>query len=122
MSTAKAFMALPGWNEAQLQSLDDSITADVRHLEDWRTAVCIPLLAVSLISFLATILAFSYAPDIISRTVFGSINVAYLLALTQFLITFLVAVIYSLSARKSADPARERICKTLEQFAGDKNA
>lgn len=121
MSTAKAFMALPGRDEAQLQSLDNSITADVRHLEKWRVTVCIPLLAVSLISFLATVLAFSYAPDTMSRIVFGSVNVAYLLALAQFLITFLVAVIYSLSARKSADPARERICDTLEKAAGGKD-
>jgi uncharacterized membrane protein (DUF485 family) len=35
---------------------------------------------------------------------FGSINLAYVLALAQFAITFLTAIIYALWARRAIDP------------------
>jgi hypothetical protein len=43
----------------------------------------------------------------------GSIDVAYLLALLQFASTFLVAVVYSVPAKKLIDPVANRIASEL---------
>lgn len=71
-------------------------------LRRWR--IVSPLLTLSLGSYMATLVAFAYFPNATSRILTGSINVAYALALTQFVVTFAVAVLYSAMAARWVDP------------------
>ncbi|TXN00752.1 DUF485 domain-containing protein [Methylobacterium sp. WL64] len=54
--------------------------------------------------FGATLVTFAYLPDLVGVKVYGSINVAYLLAVSQFAVSFLIAAVYALWARKVLDP------------------
>ncbi|MBU9477061.1 DUF485 domain-containing protein [Burkholderia multivorans] len=103
---------------AARQSVNDYVSK----LLSWRQSVPRPLLALSLGTYVATLLAFIYAPSAVSQRVFGTVNVAYLLALSQFAITFFVAVAYSISARRVADPLVDDIHAMLDEQIGASHA
>ena len=69
-----------------------------------RSRVVVPLFALSFTLFLVTLLILSYCPVFVSRPIVGSVNVAYLLALVQFLTTFSIAIVYAWVARCALDP------------------
>jgi uncharacterized membrane protein (DUF485 family) len=69
-----------------------------------RSRVVVPLFALSFAFFLVTLLIVSYCPALVSRPIVGSVNVAYLLAMLQFLTTFLIAIVYTWVARRALDP------------------
>jgi uncharacterized membrane protein (DUF485 family) len=78
--------------------------AMVREIARRRAQVVLPLFLCSFASYVATLLALSYLPGLVGHKVFGSINLAYVLALAQFAITFLTAFIYAFWARRAIDP------------------
>ncbi len=63
-----------------------------------------PLVAFFLAWYLLLMVLAGYAPGLLSRTLGGHVNLAYLLALSQFPMTFMVAWRYSRAARRSLDP------------------
>ena len=69
-----------------------------------RTSVVVPLFLCSFVSYVATLIALSYFPNLVAYKIFGSINLAYILALAQFAVTFLTALIYARWARRVLDP------------------
>jgi uncharacterized membrane protein (DUF485 family) len=69
-----------------------------------RQAFVHPLFLASLSLFCLTLLAFAYLPDLVGYEIYGAINLAYVLALSQFGVTFLVAATYSYWARTAIDP------------------
>jgi uncharacterized membrane protein (DUF485 family) len=69
-----------------------------------RSRVVIPLFFSSFATYVATLVALSYFPGLVEHKISGSINVAYMLALAQFAITFLTAFIYALWTRRAIDP------------------
>jgi uncharacterized membrane protein (DUF485 family) len=73
-------------------------------LEKRRSQLVVPLFVLSFGLFLATLLVLSYWPALVSLQVAESINVAYVLALLQFLTTFSIAILYALVARHAIDP------------------
>jgi uncharacterized membrane protein (DUF485 family) len=78
--------------------------AIVREIARRRAQVVLPLFLCSFASYVATLLALSYLPGLVGHKMFGAINLAYVLALCQFAITFLTAFIYALWARRAIDP------------------
>jgi uncharacterized membrane protein (DUF485 family) len=66
--------------------------------------VVVPLFLCSFALYVATLVALSYFPGLVGYKIFGSINLAYVLALAQFAITFLTAFIYALWTRRAIDP------------------
>jgi uncharacterized membrane protein (DUF485 family) len=76
----------------------------VREIARRRAQVVLPLFLCSFASYVATLLALSYLPGVVGHKMFGSINLAYVLALAQFAITFLTAFVYALWARRAIDP------------------
>jgi len=54
--------------------------------------------------YIATLVALSYFPNLVGYKIFGAINLAYVLALAQFAITFLTAFIYAVWTRRAIDP------------------
>jgi uncharacterized membrane protein (DUF485 family) len=82
----------------------DAASAIVREIARRRTRVVVPLFLASFATYLATLVALSYFPDLVGHRMFGAINLAYVLALSQFAITFLTAFIYALWTRRAIDP------------------
>jgi uncharacterized membrane protein (DUF485 family) len=78
--------------------------AMVKEIARRRAQVVLPLFLCSFASYVATLLALSYLPGLVGYKMFGSINLAYVLALAQFAITFVTAFIYALWARRAIDP------------------
>jgi uncharacterized membrane protein (DUF485 family) len=64
----------------------------------------VPLFLCSFATYVATLVALSYFPGLVGHKIFGAINLAYVLALAQFAITFLTAFIYARWARRAIDP------------------
>ena len=55
-----------------------------------------------------------YFPDFMSRKVWGQVNIAYLFALSQFFVAWIIAYLYVRAARKFDDYGA-RIMQRLEQ-------
>ena len=81
-----------------------SANAIVREIARRRAQVVLPLFLCSFATYVMTLLALSYLPGLVGHKMFGSINLAYVLALAQFAITFLTAFIYASWARRAVDP------------------
>jgi uncharacterized membrane protein (DUF485 family) len=78
--------------------------AIVKEIARRRARVVVPLFLSSFATYVATLLALSYFPNLVAYKIFGAINLAYVLALAQFAITFLTAFAYALWARRAIDP------------------
>lgn len=57
--------------------------------------VIIPMCVFFMAYYFALPLLVGLAPDLMSKKVWGSVNVAYLFALSQFFMTWIVAIIYA---------------------------
>jgi uncharacterized membrane protein (DUF485 family) len=79
-------------------------SAIVREIARRRTRVVTPLFLFSFATYVATLVALSYFPNLVGHKVFGAVNLAYVLALAQFAITFVTAFIYALWTRRAIDP------------------
>jgi uncharacterized membrane protein (DUF485 family) len=78
--------------------------AIVKEIARRRTRVVVPLFLCSFATYVATLVALSYFPGVVGHKIFGAINLAYVLALAQFAITFLTAFVYALWTRRAIDP------------------
>lgn len=76
----------------------------VKEIARRRTRVVVPLFLCSFATYVATLVALSYFPGVVGHKIFGAINLAYVLALAQFAITFLTAFIYAQWTRYAVDP------------------
>jgi uncharacterized membrane protein (DUF485 family) len=77
----------------------------------------LPLLLGALGSYALVLLAFAYWPALVRQHVIGAFNIAYLLAVSQFVMTFAVGVVYSRWAARVCDPLARRICAELDATA-----
>jgi uncharacterized membrane protein (DUF485 family) len=67
------------------------------------------LMTVSVIYYLLLPIGAAYFQDFFKIKVWGVVNVAILFALSQFVVTWVIAVIYSRAASREFDPIAERI-------------
>jgi uncharacterized membrane protein (DUF485 family) len=63
-----------------------------------------PVTAGALTIYLAALIALTYWPSAVGSKVWGSINVAYIIVLAQFALTFCVALAYTSWAQRRIDP------------------
>jgi uncharacterized membrane protein (DUF485 family) len=97
-------------------SLDDGPL--LGRLAKRRCRLVLPLFGLSFSLFLSTLLILSYCPALVSLKVVGSVNVAYLLALLQFLATFWVAIVYAWIAKHAIDPLAIQTLTEIQRRAG----
>jgi uncharacterized membrane protein (DUF485 family) len=97
-------------------SLDDG--PSLGWLVKRRSRLVVPLFSLSFSLFVSTLLVLSYCPAVVSLRVVGSVNVAYLLALLQFLATFSIAIVYAWIAKRAIDPLAAQILTEIQQRAG----
>jgi uncharacterized membrane protein (DUF485 family) len=79
----------------------------------------VPATAFFIIYFFALPVLVGYAPDLMNRKVIGSVNVAYLFALSQFFMAWIVALLYVRAASRHDRMARA-IVSRLEETRGGK--
>jgi uncharacterized membrane protein (DUF485 family) len=99
--------------------LADAVRRDLEELARRRRRFVVPLLLGALSAYALVLLAFAYWPALVRRHVIGAFNVAYLLAVSQFLMTFLVGVVYSRWAARVCDPLAGRIRAELDARASE---
>ena len=56
-----------------------------------------------------------YAPEFMKRTIIGPLNIAYLFALSQFLMTWIVAILYMRAAARFDEMGKRILQNTKEQ-------
>ncbi|MDQ3818446.1 MAG: DUF485 domain-containing protein [Acidobacteriota bacterium] len=71
-----------------------------------------------LLYFFALPVLVGYAPDLMNRKVVGSVNVAYLFALSEFFMAWIVALLYVRAARRYDRMARKIASDTNERLGG----
>jgi uncharacterized membrane protein (DUF485 family) len=104
-------------------SLDASLDASIDdgpslgQLAKRRSPLVVPLFALSFSLFLSTLLILSYCPAVVSLQVVGSVNVAYLLAMLQFVATFSIAIVYASIAKRVIDPLVAQTLTKIQQRA-----
>ena len=81
-----------------------------------------PVLGACLVWYFAYVLLASYAHDFMSTPVFGSVNVAMLLGLSQVVTTFAVTMWYVHFANKHLDPVAAEIRESIETDAAPASA
>jgi uncharacterized membrane protein (DUF485 family) len=99
--------------------LSDTARRDLAELSRRRRRFVLPVLFGALGCYLLVLAAFAYWPGLVRRHVVGAINVAYVLAFSQFVMTFTVGVLYARYMRRACDPLAERIRLDLERTNGD---
>lgn len=78
----------------------------------------IPATIFFIIYFFALPVLVGYAPELMNRRVVGSINVAYLFALSQFFMAWIVALVYVRAASRHDRMAREIVTELEEKRGG----
>ncbi len=73
-----------------------------------RARIVRPLFVASFAFYLTSLVALAYFPGLVTYRLYGSINLAYALAITQFVMTFLVAFIYARQTSRLVDPVVKR--------------
>jgi uncharacterized membrane protein (DUF485 family) len=74
-----------------------------------------PMTALFLAWYFLYVLLSTYAPEFMSRKVWGNINIGLLLGLGQFASTFIITMIYARWADREFDPRAERLHDRVEE-------
>lgn len=91
------------------------IERDLNQLSQRRTRFLWPLVGATLGTYIAVLIVLAYWPSLVATKVVGSINLAYILGVSQFLMTFAVAVLHARWAHRRVDPLAARIRGELER-------
>ena len=72
-----------------------------------KLAFIVPAVIFFLAYYAALLVLVGYAPEFMGRKVFGALNVAYVFALSQFLMVFVIAALYFRAANRFDQQAAE---------------
>ena len=78
-----------------------------------------PAVLFALVFYMALILSAAYAPGFMGRKVAGAITVGYVFALLQFVMTFVLAWLYTRFARQTFDPMASDLLAKLHRSRGN---
>jgi uncharacterized membrane protein (DUF485 family) len=79
----------------------------------------IPATIFFIVYYFALPVLVGYAPELMNRKVIGSINVAYLFALSQFFMAWIIALLYVRAASRHDRMAREVVEESIEKRRGE---
>jgi uncharacterized membrane protein (DUF485 family) len=79
----------------------------------------VPATIFFIIYYFALPVLVGYAPELMNRKIIGSINVAYLFALSQFFMAWVIALLYVRAASRHDGMARKVIEKSGEKRGGE---
>ena len=78
----------------------------------------VPATVFFIVYYFALPVLVGYAPALMSRPVFGPVNVAYLFALSQFLVVWVIAALYVRAANRF-DAMGKRVLEHLGKYRAD---
>lgn len=78
----------------------------------------IPATVFFIVYYFALLVLIWRAPELMSRRVFGVVNIAYLFALSQFFMAWILALLYVRAANRHDRMAREIVTEVVEQKGG----
>lgn len=84
---------------------------DFKHLISIKAKFTVIVLIFSFVYYFALPLSVGYMPKFMNQKVYGAINLAYLFALSQFFVAWIIAGIYAWFANHKFDPIAEKIRK-----------
>ena len=87
---------------------------EFRELVKTRRSFVVPATIFFLAYYMAFILLAGYAPDFMGESVYEGLTVGYCLALTQFVMVFVLGVWYLRKADREFDPLAERVVEAAE--------
>jgi uncharacterized membrane protein (DUF485 family) len=94
-------------------------TDGFRKLVKTKLKFIIPATLFFIVYYFALPVLVGYAPELMNRRVIGSVNVAYLFALSQFLMTWVIALLYVRAASRHDRMAREVVEESIEKGRGE---
>jgi len=93
-------------------------TPEFQELVHRRRSFVIPGTIFFLSAFMAFILLAAYAPEFMAERVYQGLTVGYVLALTQFLMVFVLGIWYLRKAEREFDPLAERAIQGYAEREG----
>jgi len=110
---AKLPVAVPGKSEAPSRDVWDRVAGmdDFRNLLKARVAFVVPAVIVFVVYYFLLPISVGYFPQFMDKRV-GPVNLAYLFALSQFFVAWLIAWLYVRAARRF-DEYGSRIIQNL---------
>jgi uncharacterized membrane protein (DUF485 family) len=93
---------------------------DFKKLLAARKAFVIPATIFFVVYYFALPISVGYFPAFMQRKIWGPVNIAYLFALSQFLVAWLIAYLYVRAARRF-DAYGETVSKDLEHIVAEGN-
>jgi uncharacterized membrane protein (DUF485 family) len=94
-------------------------TDGFKHLVKTKMKFIIPATIFFIVYYFALPILVGYAPELMNRKVIGSVNVAYLFALSQFFMAWIVALLYVRVASRHDRMAREVVDESREKRGGE---
>ena len=88
--------------------------AEFRSMVKAKLRFIIPAVVFFTVYYFALPVLVGYAPGLMSRKVFGVVNIAYLFALSQFFMAWIIAVLYLRAARRF-DQMERRVVQSAVQ-------
>jgi uncharacterized membrane protein (DUF485 family) len=95
-------------------------SSDFRKLLASKKAFVLPATIFFVVYYFALPVLVGYAPDLMQKKIIGPVNLAYLFALSQFAVVFVITYLYVRAARHF-DESSSRILAELAQIAGTEN-
>lgn len=95
-------------------------SADFRKLLASKKAFVLPATIFFVVYYFALPVLVGYAPDLMQKKIIGPVNLAYLFALSQFAVVFIITYLYVRAARRF-DEASARILAEAGQASGKDN-
>ena len=95
-------------------------SSDFRNLLAAKKAFVLPATIFFVVYYFALPVLVGYAPDLMQKKIIGPVNLAYLFALSQFAVVFIITYLYVRAARRF-DTSSARILSELDQITGKEN-
>jgi uncharacterized membrane protein (DUF485 family) len=107
-------VAKPGQDRAQSQSVWDRIAAsrEFQDLMATKKTFIVPAFIFFLVYYFALPMLVGYAPTFMATKVVGQVNLAYLFALSQFFVAWIIAALYMRAADNFDRLAKDILDKT----------
>jgi uncharacterized membrane protein (DUF485 family) len=108
---------LPAGNSAWTRVAN---SGDFRKLLASKKAFVLPATIFFVVYYFALPILVGYAPDLMQKKIIGPVNLAYLFALSQFAVVFIITYLYVRAARRF-DEASTRILAEAGKITGKEN-
>jgi uncharacterized membrane protein (DUF485 family) len=109
-------------SDSELRGLDwEAIerSPEFQELVSRRRSFVLPATIFFLAYYMAFILLAGYAPDFMASSVYEGLTVGYVLALTQFVMVFVLGILYLRKADRVYDPLAQRVVTKAGDDGGE---